>query len=48
MSKTTNLQKVECLKEFLEQLKRNRKYQKPKTTMQDLVDVKSSYAYKSK
>ena len=46
MSKTTNLQKVECLKAFLEQLKKGRKYQKPKTTMNDLVDIKTSYAYK--
>lgn len=46
MSKTTNMQKVECLKEYLEQLKRYRKYKKPKTTMADLVDVRTAYTYK--
>lgn len=47
MSKTTNLQKVECLKEYLEQLKKNRKYKQPKTTMSDLIDIKTAYAYKN-
>lgn len=44
MSKTSGLQKIECLKPYLEQLKKGRKYQKPKTTMQDLVDVRIKHA----
>lgn len=47
MSKTTNLQKIECFQQWLEQFKKNRKYNKPKTTMQDLVEVKIKYASKN-
>lgn len=46
MSKTTNLQKVECLKNWLDQFKRSRKYQAPKTSLEDLVDIRAQYAYK--
>lgn len=46
MSKTTNLQKVECFKNWLESFKRTRKYQAPKTTLEDMVDIKTQYAYK--
>lgn len=44
MSKTTNMQKIECFQQWLEQFKKNRKYKQPKTTMSDLVDIKTAYA----
>lgn len=47
MSKTTNSQKLECIKPYLEQLKKGKKYQKPKTLLEDLVEIKTSYATKS-
>lgn len=46
MSKTTNLQKVECLKSFLDTLKKTRKYQAPKASLEDIADIKTQYIYK--
>lgn len=44
MSKNSNTQRIECLRLYLEQLKKGRKYQKPKITMKELVDIKTKYA----
>ena len=46
MSKVSRLQRIECFQQWLEQFKKNRKYQKPKTTMADLVEIKTKYARK--
>lgn len=46
MSKTTNVQKVECLKSYLEDFRRSRKYQPSKITLEDMADIKTKYAYK--